>query len=139
MHSTLPRAARNQLEKIRNIDNERVGLGMDRNPDTVRVQHFESRVRRFGLAYEREPAKVCVGTDSYVTLTLLGWVVDGADVGHGVCGYGVEVVFGEVESKSEDVEHAFAEFEHGLVVAVDGWAPEEGGGVAGPLVARGLW
>jgi len=139
MHSTLPRAARNQLEEIRNINNERVGLGVDRDPDTVRVQHFESWVCGFGLAHEREPAKVCVGTDSYVALTLLGWVVDGADVGHGVRGYGVEVVFGEVESEGEDVEHAFAEFEHGFVVAVDGWAPEEGGRVAGPLVARGLW
>ena len=134
MHSTLPRAARNQLEEIRNIDNERVGLGMNRDPDAVPVQHFESRVCGFGLTYEREPAKVRVRADAHVGLGGLRGVVHRAHVGHGVRGDCVEGVLGEVESEGEDAQEPLAEGVHGGVVAIDCWAPEEGGGVRGPLV-----
>lgn len=57
-----------------------------------------------------------------------------AHVGHGVRGDGVEGVLGEVEGEGEDAQKPLAEGVHGGVVAVDCWAPEEGGGVRGPLV-----
>ena len=96
------------------------------DPDTISVQHFEGLVGGFGLADEREPAKVCMCANAHVALPFLRWVVDSAHVGHGVRCYGIEVVFGEIESECKDVEHAFAEFEHGFVVAIDCGAPEEG-------------
>lgn len=91
-----------------------------------------------GLADEREPAEICVRPYPDVGLALLWGVMHCADVGHGVGCYFVKVGFGEGEGEGEDAEQAFAEGEHGAVIAVEGGAPEEGGRVRGPLVARGL-
>jgi hypothetical protein len=48
-----------------------------------------------------------------------------ADVGHGVRRYGVESCLGEIEGKCEDLEQSLAKGIHGVVVAVNCWAPEE--------------
>jgi hypothetical protein len=135
VHSTLPPAARHEFQKVRDVDDKRVGLRVHGDPYTIAVEHFERGIRGSRLAHEREPAEIRVCADPHIGVDFLGWVVHGADIGHGVCGYGVEVVFGKVEGESEDVQHAFAEGVHGVIVAVDSGAPEEGGGVRGPLVA----
>jgi len=138
MHRTLPRAARNQLEEIRDIHHKRVGLRVDGHPHAICIQHLEGWVGSAALADEREPAKVCVCANAHVRLAFLGWVVDGTDVCHGMCRDVVKVGFGEVEGEGEDVQHALAELEHGAVVAVDCGTEEEGGWVCGPLVAWGV-
>lgn len=124
VHRTRPRPARDELQKVRNVDDERVRLVFDGHPDAVAVEHLERRVRRLALAHEREPAKVGVGADADVRVGELGRVVHGADVGHGVGGDGVEVGFGEGEGEREDGEEAAREGEHGGVVGVEGGAEE---------------
>jgi len=135
VHSTLPPAACDEFQKVRNVDDEGIGLGVHGDPYAVAIQYFERGIRGFGLAHECKPAEIRVCADSHVSVDFLGRVVHGADIGHWMRGYGVEVVFGEVESEGEDVQHALAEGVHGVVVAVDGGAPEQRGGVRGPLVA----
>lgn len=61
--------------------------------------------------------------NSHVVGPILWWVVYGADVGHRVRCYGVEVGFGEGEGEREDVEEPFGEGVEGGKVAVEGWAP----------------
>lgn len=138
MHSTLPGTGGEELEEIGNVDDKGVGFVLHGDPDAVWVQDLEGWVRSAGLADEGEEAEIRVCAYADVGGALLRGVVHGADVCQGVRGDVVKVRLREVEGEGEDAEEAFAEGEHGAVVAVEGWAPEEGRRVRGPLVAWGL-
>lgn len=91
VHRTLPRAARDEFEEIRNVDDKRVGRWVHRDPDAVCVEDLQRGIGSLRLADEREPAEISVCADAHVALGFLRRVVHGTHVGHGMCGYGVEV------------------------------------------------
>ena len=73
--------------------------------------------------------------DADVGVVFLGWVVYCSDVGHGVRGDGIEVVFWKLEGEGEDGEHAFGEGEHVCVVVIYGGTEEGCGRGDWPLIA----
>lgn len=91
VHSALPRATRNELEEVGDVDDKGVRLRVHGDPDAVCIEDLKGGIRGAGLADEGEPAEVCVGAYADVVVHFLGRVVHCSDVGHGLCGDGVEV------------------------------------------------